>query len=164
MLEFATKFLTKIVSILKCCYYRLLFGDQFKYGLGFSFRKRLNIRIKKPGQIILGKGVFFNNDCSLNCMNEITIGDHCIFGENVKLYDHNHEFKDKGRYVSKQGYNVGKIHIGSNCWFGSNVVILPNVSIGNNCVIGTGCIVFKNVPENSVVKNIQQHCVTERYK
>ncbi|MDN0066650.1 DapH/DapD/GlmU-related protein [Bacteroides gallinaceum] len=43
------------------------------------------------------------------------------------------------------------------CWIGSNVVILKGVTIGNNCVIEAGCVVYKDVPDNSVVMNQQQH-------
>ena len=38
---------------------------------------------------IIGNHVFFNNDCSINCKDEIIIGNNCILGENVRIYDQN---------------------------------------------------------------------------
>lgn len=42
----------------------------------------------------IGDNVFFNNGTSIAAKEKIEIGDNCIFGENVKIYDHNHVFKD----------------------------------------------------------------------
>ena len=37
----------------------------------------------------IGDNVFFNNGTSIAAKEKIEIGDNCIFGENVKIYDHN---------------------------------------------------------------------------
>lgn len=88
-------------------------------------------------------------------MNEITIGEGTIFGENVKIYDHNHCYKDTSIPIKAQGYTSVPIHIGRHCWIASNVTILKGVTIGDNCVIGAGCVVYKDVPEGCVVVNKQ---------
>ena len=41
------------------------------------------------------------------------------------------------------------VKIGSDCWFGANVVVCPGVTIGENCVIGAGSVVTRDVPANS---------------
>ena len=81
----------------------------------------------------------------------VKIGNDCIFGENIKIYDHNHNFKDKTKLISQQGFNTESVIIDSNCWIASNVIILKGVHIGSNSVIGAGVIVYKNVPANSVL-------------
>lgn len=44
----------------------------------------------------------------------------------------------------------GKITIGSDCYIGPNVYILPGVEIGDGCVIGANSVVTKSVPPGSV--------------
>jgi acetyltransferase-like isoleucine patch superfamily enzyme len=105
------------------------------------------------GELIIGDRVFFNNNCSINCFNNIVIGNDCQFGEGVKFYDVDHNYKEKNALISAQGYNKGVIKIGPNCWFGSNVTILKNVSIGNNVVIGANCVIHECIPSDSVVTN-----------
>ena len=105
--------------------------------------------------IAIGKNCFFNNNCSINCLGNIEIGDDNQFGESVLIYDHNHQFKDKSVLISDQGYTIGPIKIGNNCWIGSHVVILKDVTIGDNVVIGAGCVIHKSVADNSVIKNNQ---------
>ena len=115
-------------------------------------RNNFTMRVCSSGILEIGKNVFFNNMCSITCRNRIIIGNDCIFGENVKIYDHNHTYKEKG-LISRQGFSDGEVIIGHNCWIGSNVVILKDVHIGNNSVIGAGCVVYKDDLENQLLLN-----------
>lgn len=112
--------------------------------------------IDKHGQVIIGNNVFFNNNCSLNANEKISIGEGTLFGENVKVYDHNHCYHDTERPIKTQGFTSSPVTIGKHCWIGSNVVILKGVSIGDNCVVGAGCVIYKDVPPNTVVYNKQE--------
>jgi acetyltransferase-like isoleucine patch superfamily enzyme len=118
-------------------------------------KDNFNIAIGENGKLTIGKNNFFNNNCSINCRANIEIGNNNQFGEVVLMYDHNHEFSDREQLISDQGYRLGDITIGNNCWIGSHVIILKNVTIGDNVVIGAGCIIYKSVPSNSVVTNHQ---------
>lgn len=86
----------------------------------------------------------------------ITIGDGTLFGESVKIYCHNHNYKYISRHIKEQGYSCASVSIGKHCWIGSNVIILKGVKIGDNSVIGTGCVVYKDVPSNTVMLNKQE--------
>jgi acetyltransferase-like isoleucine patch superfamily enzyme len=101
----------------------------------------------------IGKDNFFNNNCSLNCLGRITIGDNNLFGESVKLYDHNHIFNQKDILVVNQGFKRGEIKIGNNCWIGSNCTILNNVTIGDNVVVGANCLIHTSIPSNTIVRS-----------
>lgn len=144
-----------LIAIVKIMFYRIIFGKALTFPLSSTFRERFNLTIG-GGQINIGKNVFFNHDCSINVEDTIlTIGDGSIFGENVKIYDHNHCYKDKSRPIKEQGYACAPVSIGKHCWIGSNVIILKGVTIGDNSVIGAGCVVYKDVPANCVVVNKQ---------
>ena len=122
-------------------------------GLGVSLLMDQTIPEKKEDGIIkIGENVYFNNFCSINSLCSIEIGDDCIFGENVRVYDHNHKFSKKTEKIMKQGYSKGPIKIGSDCWIGSNVTILKGVNIGDNVIIGAGSIIDKDIPSNFIVK------------
>jgi acetyltransferase-like isoleucine patch superfamily enzyme len=116
------------------------------------FRKRCTLSIDGTGQMTLGNDNFFNNNCSITCLGKINIGDNNLFGENVKMYDHNHEYRDSSSLIRNQGFRIGEIIIGNNCWFGSNCTILSNVVIGDNVVVGANVLVYKSIPSNSVVR------------
>lgn len=120
-----------------------------------SARDSFKIYMGHNGKLTIGKNNFFNNYCSINCINEIEIGNNNQFGENVLMYDHNHTYSDKNKLISEQGLKTGKIKIGNNCWVGSNVIVLRNVEIGDNVVIGAGCIIHKSIASGSVIINQQ---------
>ncbi|MBR4325856.1 MAG: acyltransferase [Bacteroidales bacterium] len=124
--------------------------------LSCKFRFGLNIVIDNKIAIVkIGENCFFNNFCSINSLCKIEIGNNVIMGENVKIYDHNHKYKEHNVVINNQGFTCKPIKIGNNCWIGSNVTILKGVTIGDNCVIGAGCVIYKEVPSNTLVINKQ---------
>lgn len=135
---------------LKILSLNLQYGNQFR-SQKFHFRSGFHVFIEENGILEIQKNVFFNNNCSITAREKISIGSNCIFGENVKIYDHNHEYKDKSCLISKQGFSSEKIIIEEDCWIGSNVTILKGVHIGKHSVVGAGVIVYKDIPENSVI-------------
>lgn len=126
-------------------------------GNSVDIRNFFNITTGKSALLTIGDNVFFNNYCSINCLEKITIGDNTLFGENVKLYDHNHEYNSIN--VSHQLFNTSPINIGENCWLGANVVVLKGVTIGNNVIIGAGCVIHKDVQANSIIINKQDYLI-----
>jgi len=119
-------------------------------GKNLSVRKSVEFRCSAP--VSIGDNCFFNNFCSIVSIEGISIGNDCLFGENVHIYDNNHVFCHENIPISNQGFSSKAICIGNNVWVESNVCILKGVSIGNNSVIAANSIVAVDVPENSIVK------------
>ena len=132
-------------------FFKRVYGKSFNYSKGDYVRKGFSVVIEENGEINIGKNVFFNNYCSLNALKKIEIGDDCIFGENVHVYDHNHIFKDEKAPINSQGFKKNAIIIGENCWIGSNAIILQGVKIGRHSVVGANCVIYKDVPDNSII-------------
>jgi len=129
-------------------------SNKIKIKLGnIRARKNFLIQMEKSANLIIGDGVFFNNNCSINILEEVIIGENTIFGENIKIYDHNHNYKLSDILIKDQGFTTKKINIGKNCWIGSNVVILKGVSIGDNVIIGANCLIHKDIPSNHKIIN-----------
>lgn len=125
----------------KRSFLKIIYGNRISFGERFTFRDGLHVLIDKNGRLSIGNRCFFNNNCSLNVLAKITIENDCLFGENVKIYDHNHRFNKINKAISTQGFSLDNITIGNNCWIGSDVIILKGSHIGDNCVIAAGCIV-----------------------
>lgn len=146
-----------ILAIIKIVIYKILFGKSVHIPLSTTFRERFNLTIVEGGKVDIGENVFFNHDCSITAAyNSISIDDGTIFGENVKIYCHNHRYQNTTIHIKRQGYTSAPISIGKNCWISSNVVILKGVTIGDNVVVGAGCIIYKDIPANTIVINKQE--------
>ncbi|MGG4036982.1 acyltransferase [Heyndrickxia ginsengihumi] len=148
------KFFKKLYSIYKILNYKLIYGNRVMFGKKSSFLRGFKLIIDREGYISIGNNTFFNYNCSISCLGRVEIGSYSIFGENVKIYDHNHKFNESNKIAIKdQDFKIGSVMIGSNCWIGSNVTILNNVKIGDNVVVGANCLIYKDIPSNTIVKN-----------
>ena len=136
---------------------------KIKIGKNLRIRKGVIINVNGEGRLVIGDNCFFNNYCTINCRKNIDIGNDCLFGENVRLYDHNHIFTDIGKSIREQGYSSDSISIGSNCWIGSNVTILKGVSIGDNVIVGANCLIYKSIQKNTVVKCKTELIINDRF-
>lgn len=146
-------------AIIQYVFLKLLYGSSFVLGRHTTWRKRFSVMIDKEAKVEIGDNCFFNNDCSINANRLIKIGDGAIFGENVKIYDHNHKFADLNMAIKDQGFSVSEVVIGKHCWIGSNVIILKGSKIGDNCVIGAGVTVSGEIKPNTIIKNANNYTV-----
>ena len=106
-----------------------------------------------------GDWVYANFNLTLVDDTHIYVGSHTMFGPNVTLATAGHPILPELREKALQ-FNM-PIHIGSNCWLGSGVVVLPGVTIGDNTVIGAGSIVTKDIPANVVAVGNPCHVLRE---
>ena len=149
---FVHRVLINARRIVVTAYYRFVYRDRFVYGRHFKFRGNFKLYIEPTGRVEFGDNCFVNNYFSATSIKEIKIGNNCIFGEDVKIYDHNHKYseKDAGIPIHSQGFTSKEVSIGNNCWIASNVVITGGVTIGEGCVIGAGSVVTRDIPPNSL--------------
>ncbi|AKD05312.1 maltose acetyltransferase [Pontibacter korlensis] len=94
--------------------------------------------------IKVGEKVFFNFNCIVLDVMQVTIGSRTLFGPNVQIYTATHPMDHKER---ASGLEFAKpITIGEDVWVGGSAVICPGVSIGDRAVIGAGSVVTKDIP------------------
>lgn len=110
--------------------------------------------------ISLGENVTINMNCTFLDSNEITIGDRTLIAPDVKIYcgEHNIDFskrfgtrEDGSRYLIT---TTRSVKIGSDCWIGGNVTILPGVTIGDNVIVAAGAVVTKDIPDNVIAGGV----------
>lgn len=53
------------------------------------------------------------------------------------------------------------VAIGSDCWFGANVVVCPGVTIGRGCVIGAGSVFTRDIPANTFAAGVPARVIRE---
>jgi acetyltransferase-like isoleucine patch superfamily enzyme len=121
-------------------------NDKAKLILGRGFCARNFITFNVTGTLRFGDNVFVNSYSSFNARQLISIGSGTLIGEGVRIYDHDHDFRDPDRPVSQSGFVTSSVVIGCNVWVGSNAIILRGVTIGDGAVIAAGAIVSKAVP------------------
>lgn len=135
-----------------------------KFGPYVHIKKYCHLLMYTGAELVIGENVFINNYCSINCLEKIHIGKNTMFGEGVKIYDHNHahSYINSDLVVEKANFTTAPVSIGANCWIGSNVTILKGVTIGDNTIIGANNLIHQSIPPNSVVKANSSYTIENR--
>jgi maltose O-acetyltransferase len=94
--------------------------------------------------ITLGEGVFFNFNCVVLDVMNVSIGDHTLFGPAVQIYTAMHPI-DATERRSKLEF-ARPVSIGADVWVGGAAVICPGVTIGDRAVVGASSVVTKAIP------------------
>jgi len=94
--------------------------------------------------IVLGKKCFFNFNCVVLDVCQVTVGDFTLFGPAVQVYTAMHPLNSALRREREFGKPV---EIGSDVWVGGGAIICPGVKIGSRCVVGAGSVVTRDIPD-----------------
>jgi maltose O-acetyltransferase len=97
--------------------------------------------------IRLGQKVYFNFNCVVLDVCQVSIGEFTMFGPAVQIYTATHPLDATER---RRAEYAKPIEIGADCWIGGGAIILPGVKIGSKSVIGAGSVVTRDVPEGVV--------------
>lgn len=93
--------------------------------------------------IVLGERVFFNFNCVVLDVCQVTIGDYTLFGPAVQIYAATHPLEANLRRTQESGK---PITIGSDVWVGGGAILCPGVTVGSRTVIGAGSVVTRDIP------------------
>ena len=104
-----------------------------------------NVLIKASGgRVSIGNRIYINRNSMVVSKDSITIGDDVTIGPGVYIYDHDHDIKNRGKFI------VAPVKICKGAWIGAGTIILKGVSIGENSVIAAGSVVTKDVGPNQI--------------
>ncbi|MHC1682481.1 MAG: DapH/DapD/GlmU-related protein [Clostridiaceae bacterium] len=132
----------------------VVIGDNVMFGYYlaphfYGFHELIQARTKESS-IKIGNNTKLSNDITLISVKSIEVGENCLIGDRVTIYDFDgHELNPLER-TNSEGKS-GAIIIGNNVWIGSMVTILKGVSIGENSIVGANSVVTNNIPKNSIV-------------
>lgn len=132
----------------------------------FNTLRFLKAKTSSEGMIkfLRKKGISIGKDCvfrspgticiDLTRPSLISIGDNVDINRNFQIMTH-----DFASLVFRSVYcdfinSSGRVTIGNNVYFGTDVIVLKGVSIGDNCIIGAGSVVNRDIPSNSVATGV----------
>jgi acetyltransferase-like isoleucine patch superfamily enzyme len=99
----------------------------------------------KKGSLVLGERVFINTGATIVATHSIEIGDDCLIGDLVAIFDSDYHPMEPSRPT-----RTAPVRLGVNVWVGRSATILPGVTIGDHAVIAAGSIVTGDIPARTV--------------
>lgn len=142
---------------------RAIFRNQVSIGSSTGVRRGFIVQLSTDeARLKIGNNCSFNNFCSINVRESVSIGNDCILGEGVRIYDHDHVFNELDLRTREQGFTTAPVVIEDNCWLGSNVVVLKGVVVGRGSVIGAGAVLSRSVEPGTILVARQEHTLRTR--
>jgi acetyltransferase-like isoleucine patch superfamily enzyme len=103
----------------------------------------------KGGSLVLGERVFINTGATIVATHSIVLGDDCLIGDFVAIFD-----TDFHQLEPSRPKRVAPVRLGANVWVGRSATILPGVTVGDHAVIAAGSVVTEDVPPRTVMAGI----------
>ncbi len=114
----------------------------------FSFYSGCKVNVNKNAKLVLKTG-YMNSDSTIDCFENIEIGNNCCISKNVTIRDSN------SHCIKREGYRcTAPIKICDNVWIGLGATVLSGVTIGEGSVVAAGAVVNKDVPPRTMVAGV----------
>jgi carbonic anhydrase/acetyltransferase-like protein (isoleucine patch superfamily) len=129
------------------------FGDN----IIFSDGKR-NPTCSRPCKIVIGKEARLKigsnvgmSGTFIGCYESISIGDNCVIGGDVTIFDTNfHSLNYIDRRKDKGKIKTSAVKIGEDCFIGAKTIITKGVTIGDRAIVSVSSLVLTNIPDDEV--------------
>lgn len=118
-----------------------LFGAE----IGEAAVIRPGCRVKYPWNLKAGKHCWFGEDCWIDNLTLVRIGDNVCISQGAYLCTGNHDWEDPAF-----GLIVRPIRIEDGAWIGARSSVGPGTVIGESAVVGLGAVVTRNVPAGEI--------------
>lgn len=116
-------------------------------GEGCAFRAH-------EGSLRIGRKTTFGGKNTINCYNDVEIGEEGLWADNIYVVDFEHWYIDAHMSIRSQGIRKEHVRIGPNVWVGEKATILRGVTVGEGSVIGAMSLVNRDVPPYAVVGGV----------
>jgi acetyltransferase-like isoleucine patch superfamily enzyme len=101
------------------------------------------------GPIRIGDRNYFGQRTHFHAGAPITVGDDCVFVDEVYVGSADHDRLDRSRSASTH-----PIIIGNRVFLGQRVTVLGGVTIGDGATVGAHAVVTRDVPAGGVVAGV----------
>jgi carbonic anhydrase/acetyltransferase-like protein (isoleucine patch superfamily) len=111
--------------------------------------------VEDRAYLAIGRGTRIGPNCIIAAANRVEIDEHVLFGPNVYVSDHAHNYEDVDRPISHQGiFSRGTVKIERGSWLGINSIIYAGdgpLTIGEHSVVAGNSFVRRSVDPYTVV-------------
>ncbi|MGQ4560398.1 acyltransferase [Dermabacteraceae bacterium P7054] len=128
---------------------RIAGSERITVGESNVFYEGAWLATESGANLQVGSGNYFGHEIHLHAVDDITIGNKCMFTDGVLVSTGAHD-PHSDMAVTHRGPTV----IGDRVFIGQRAVILGGVKIGDGATIGTGAVVTKDVPAGATVAGV----------
>jgi len=130
-----------------------LFGAR----VGRGTTLRASTWVEMPWQLTLGDRCVIGNDVKLYNLGEITIGNDTVISQGAHLCAGTHDYTDPTFPLKRE-----PIHVGTQVWIAAEAFVGPGIEIGDGAVVAARAVVTRKVEPWCVVGGNPARPIKER--
>lgn len=114
-----------------------------KIGKGLVIKN--NVCIKFPWKLTIGDYVWLGENCWIDNLDKVIIGNHVCISQGALLLTGNHDYT-----LSSFDYRNAPIVIEDGVWIGAKTVVCPGVTVHSHAILTVGSIATKEMEEYGI--------------
>lgn len=112
------------------------FGAQ----IGIEARIRPGVQIKFPWKLKLGNHVWLGENCWIDNLTDITIGNHCCISQGAMLCTGNHNYNSPGFELMMKS-----IVLEDGVWIGAKAIVCAGVTVHSHAMLTAGSVATRDM-------------------
>lgn len=117
-------------------------GATCTIGSGVYLSSGCVVRVGDGANLVIEDGVYMNDCCRVTVVDSMHIGSGTLFGPNVQVYDHDHQFDHEGVHSELRS---APVFIGKRCWLCANAVVTRGCSVAARSLISANSVVTRDL-------------------
>jgi putative colanic acid biosynthesis acetyltransferase WcaF len=99
-------------------------------------------RVKYPWRLIVGDACWFGEDCWIDNLTTVRVGNNVCISQGAYLCTGNHNWNDP-----HFGLMVAPISLDDGSWVGARSILAPGVTLGAGAIAAAGSVVTASIPD-----------------
>lgn len=126
-----------------------------KIGKGLIIKN--NVCIKFPWKLTIGDYVWLGENCWIDNLDKVTIGNHVCISQGALLLTGNHDYT-----LTSFDYRNAPIVIEDGAWLGAKTVVCPGVTVRSYAILTVGSIATKDMEAYGIFQGNPALFIRER--
>ena len=146
------------------CIVRVYLAKKIFKKVGKGINILAGVEIGNSFNLTLGNNSGIGKNCTINCMDNVVIGNQVLMGPEVMIFTSNHVWNYEKKTYFGQGLDIAPVRILDDAWLGARSIVLPGVTIGKGCTVAAGSVVTKSTEDFSVVAGVPARVIKFKHK
>lgn len=116
-----------------------------------------NVTIKFPWKLTIGDNVWLGEQCWIDNLDNVTIGNNVCISQGALLLTGNHDYT-----VFSMPYRNASITLEDGVWVGSKAVVCPGVRMRENSIATVGSVITKNTEADGIYQGTPAKMIRKR--
>ena len=117
-----------------------------------------NVCIKFPWKLTIGDNVWIGENCWIDNLDYVSIGNNVCISQGALLLTGNHDYT-----LSSFDYRNRPIVIEDGVWVGAKAVVCPGVKLYSHSILTVGSVATKNMEEYGIYQGNPAKLIRKRY-